>query len=92
MLGLHNIRRLIREPGDLARFLNHIEEAAILVSPARLPPSAVRDPKDVAVLGTTVAGLADLVVSNDQDLLVLRRFRVIPILESLTALEVPRGR
>ena len=86
------IRRLIRDHQNLLRFLNLLREAGVTVVPAKLNPRAVRDPKDVVVLGTAVAGQADLIVSGDQDPLVLRRFRGIPILDSRAALEVIRGR
>ena len=62
------------------------------VEVARVPKRAVRDPKDAMDLATAVAGRANLIVSGDQDLLVLRRFRGIPILDPRAALEVIRGR
>jgi len=92
VLNRPRIRRLIRDYPNLLRFLNLFGEAGVTVVPTKLSPRAARDPKDVVVLGTAVAGRADLIVSGDQDLLVLRRFRGIPILDPRAALEVVRGR
>jgi putative PIN family toxin of toxin-antitoxin system len=86
------IRRLIRDFEGLLHLLRLLEEAETVTQPARLSPRSVRDPKDVMILGTALAGRADLIVSGDQDLLVLRRFRGIPILDPGAALEVIRGR
>jgi len=52
----------------------------------------VRDPKDLMVLGTALGGKARLIVTGDEDLLILRSFRGIRILTPKEALEVIRGR
>ena len=49
------------------------------VVPAPVPTSACRDPNDLHILGAAVAGKAELIISGDQDLLVLRKFKNIPI-------------
>jgi putative PIN family toxin of toxin-antitoxin system len=54
--------------------------AAMAVVPAELPESACRDPSDVPVLGTAVAGHADFLVNVDRDLLALEMFQGIAIL------------
>ncbi|MHB1942751.1 MAG: putative toxin-antitoxin system toxin component, PIN family [Acidiferrobacteraceae bacterium] len=51
-----------------------------LVQPAVLEAPVCRDPDDDVVLATAVAGACDCVVTGDQDLLVLERFRNISIL------------
>ncbi len=63
------------------KFLAGIAE---IVKPAKLPKDACRDPRDVKVLGTAVAGKAKVIVSGDQDLLILKKFKTIQIL-------TPRG-
>ena len=50
------------------------------VEPALLEASACRDPKDVPVMGTCVAGNAQYLVSGDKDLLVLKSFQNTKIL------------
>ena len=46
-----------------------------------------RDPDDDAVLACALAAGADLVVSGDDDLLVLKQYQGIPILAARQALE-----
>jgi putative PIN family toxin of toxin-antitoxin system len=52
-----------------------VREAAEIVAPTEVPPGACRDPDDLPVLGTVLAGRADWLVTGDQDLLVLGEFR-----------------
>jgi putative PIN family toxin of toxin-antitoxin system len=57
-----------------------LRDRATIVSPKQLPVDVCRDPDDVPVLGTAVAGDADCLVTGDGDLLELGDFRKIPIL------------
>jgi len=91
VLGRRKLRAYL-EPELSQRFLELLRYYVKWVEVARVPKRAVRDPKDAMVLATALGGRADLIVSGDQDLLVLRRFRGIPILDSRAALEVIRGR
>jgi predicted nucleic acid-binding protein len=50
-----------------------------LVEPAPLPAPVSRDADDDVVLATAVAADANLIVTGDQDLLVLRRYTTIDI-------------
>jgi putative PIN family toxin of toxin-antitoxin system len=69
---------------DLARKL---AEEVTIVSPSALPlPAELRDPKDLHVLECAVAAQADAIVSGDQDLLSLRSFQGIPIMNASKAL------
>jgi uncharacterized protein len=65
-----------RESDQVATFLRH---AGILVLPADLPPDVCRDPTDIPVLGTAVAGECALLISVDRDLLDMQNVREIPI-------------
>lgn len=53
--------------------------SAEFVTPAQIPSDACRDPNDLAVLGTAVAGRAEVIITMDKDLLVLTAFGAIPI-------------
>jgi putative PIN family toxin of toxin-antitoxin system len=53
---------------------------SLVVEPATVDPRVCRDPKDLPVLGTAVAGAAACLVTGDKDLLVLRSFRGVTIL------------
>ena len=50
--------------------------------------TACRDPKDNKFLEVAVAGQADVIVSGDQDLLVLHPFAGIPIVPPVTFLQM----
>ena len=50
-----------------------------IASPADVPEDAVRDPKDRMILACAVGGKADIIVSGDKDLLVVKTYRDIPI-------------
>ena len=55
-----------REANQVAAFLRRV---GIVVRPADLPPELCRDPTDIPVLGTGVAGECTLLISVDRDLL-----------------------
>lgn len=82
---LAEVRRLLRDK------LNHtdamaddrvsfLREAAHIVVPVALAPDACRDPDDLPVLGTVLAGQAECLVTGDKDLLGLTLFSGCPIL------------
>ena len=50
--------------------------------------TACRDPKDNKFLEVAVAGKADVIISGDQDLLVLHPFAGIPIVQPATFLQM----
>jgi putative PIN family toxin of toxin-antitoxin system len=54
--------------------------AAQIVVPSSVASAACRDPNDLPVLGTAIAGAADVLVTGDQDLLILQRFEGVLIL------------
>jgi len=64
---------------EIAEIREAIMIAAEFVTPEELPGDVCRDPNDLAVLGTAVAGRADVIITGDKDLLVLTSFRGIPI-------------
>lgn len=61
-------------------FLRIYAERVEIVRPAGLPKDACRDPDDVAVLASAVAGQADGIITGDEDLLVLKQYDGIRIL------------
>ena len=66
---------------DVRAVFAFLKGACLLVEPASLPPDSCRDPRDIPILGTAVAGDADLLVTVDRDLLTLGSFRHIPIVK-----------
>lgn len=65
------------ESDEVAAFLRR---AGILVVPADLPADLCRDPTDIPVLGTAVAGECSLLISVDRDLLDMGAVTGIPII------------
>lgn len=53
--------------------------AAEFVTPVEIPVDACRDPNDLPILGTAIAGRAEIIITGDKDLLALETFRGIPI-------------
>ena len=71
-------------PGEAEEVVQAIAANAEVVAPRPLPAPVCRNPDDDMVLATALAANATAIVSGDQDLLVLGKFRDIPILN-------PRG-
>lgn len=57
-----------------------LRRVSIVVRPADLPSDLCRDPADVPVLGTAVAGECALLISVDRDLLDMQTIQAIPII------------
>lgn len=77
---LRNLRRKIKLPeGVVDEIRRLLLEHANMFEPVALPLNLCRDPDDVKILGLAVAGHADCIVTGDQDLLVLKEFRGVPI-------------
>lgn len=62
-----------------------------IVEPVTVPLGTVRDKDDLPVLGTAVAGSAAVLVTGDQELLVLALFRGVAILSPRDFYERLRG-
>ena len=86
-----NLKRKLKADGAfLAQVDALLREHAEIVVPMAVPKAACRDASDLPVLGTAVAGRADVLTSGDADLLALGRFRDIPILTPRQAYELLR--
>ena len=75
------------DPDELP-LLSQLNDEAEIVRPARLRERVCRDKDDDVVLATAVAGMADVIVTGDDDLLVLKEFRGIRILSPRRFLEL----
>jgi putative PIN family toxin of toxin-antitoxin system len=68
---------LKRDADQVAAYLRRV---SIVVQPVDLPSDLCRDPTDIPVLGTAVAGECALLISVDRDLLVVQAIQAIPII------------
>lgn len=82
------LRDKFREDPDELPLLFQLNEEAEIVTPAQLGERFCRDKDDDVVLATALAGKADVIVTGDDDLLVLKRFRGIAILAPRKFLEL----
>ena len=82
------LERTTRTPEHILSELAVLAE--VVVAPP-LPKPVCRDPDDDAVLACALAGQADLIVSGDDDLLVLKKFQGIPIVKPAEALRLLVG-
>ena len=66
-----------RDADQVRAFLRRV---SIVVEPSVLSPDLCRDPTDLPVLGTAVAGACALLISVDRDLLDMQKIEAIPII------------
>jgi len=56
--------------------------------PTTIPPTVLSDPDDDEVLACAIAANAQLIVSGDRDLLSLKTYRGIPIVNAAEAIRI----
>jgi len=85
--------RLLKRSGlsssDIVEYLENLAQVASLVTPEEIPKSLLRDPTDGPILGTAVAGQAEILCTRDADLLTenVRRFCAAKGIRGITDLE-----
>jgi uncharacterized protein len=78
---VRKLREKFEFPEDeIAEVRSNMLADAQMVSPAEIPSTACRDPHDLPVLGTAVAGRVDVLITVDKDLLDLREYSGIAII------------
>ena len=79
---LRNLRHKIKlPPGVVENIGTFLREHSNISIPASLASDVCRDPDDIRILGLAVASNADYIVTGDKDLLILKSFQGIPILD-----------
>jgi uncharacterized protein len=79
---------LVRSKTSREQALAEVRQLAQVVEPPPLAAPVCRDPDDDEVLALALAAQVDLIISGDDDLLVLHPFQGIPILSPARALQV----
>jgi putative PIN family toxin of toxin-antitoxin system len=78
---LRNLRLKIKLPTNIVdNICELLREHANISIPEPLASDVCRDPDDIKILGLAVASNADYIVTGDKDLLILKNFQGIPIL------------
>lgn len=78
---------LTRTETSRERVLAEVRQVAEVLQPPVLAQPVCRDPDDDRVLALALAARADVIVRGDADLLELRQFEGIPILDPAHALQ-----
>lgn len=79
--------RIARYQTSVAALTAQYAAIVSLVTPAVIAPTVLRDPDDDAVLACALAAQADLIVSGDADLLVLKQFQGMRIVTAAQAVK-----
>ena len=95
-VNLIELRRVLRDrfkapPAQIDRVEALLRDQSIVERPDEVLPLKVRDADDAWVLASAVAGGADILVTGDQDLLVLAAKAPLPIVSPRAAWEQLRG-
>jgi len=78
---VRNLRLKIKLPANIVDNIGELlREHANMLIPVPLSSDICRDPDDIKILGLAVASNSDYIVTGDKDLLVLKSFQGIPIL------------
>jgi putative PIN family toxin of toxin-antitoxin system len=62
------LKRSGLSPSDIAEYLEDLAQSACLVTPEEVPKNLLRDPTDRPILGTALAGQAEILCTRDADL------------------------
>ena len=73
------VRKMKVKASVAAAFALMLRQQSERVVPEWVPPEACRDRDDLAILGMVAPGRADVVVTGDKDLLVLKSYKGVPI-------------
>ena len=86
-LSTADTRARLREAAlSVPALLQTYRSMVTLIEPASVSRSALRDAKDLIVLAAAVGGQADIVVTGDKDLLILKTHELIAILSPVQLL------
>ena len=100
---LQELRRILAYPRvlkssgltarDISEYLDYLARVSTLVHPLPVPEKLMRDPADEPVLGTALAGKADVICTRDADFYTeeVRRFSAACGIQILSDLELLRA-
>ena len=68
------VRKLKLPPKMVTQLLTYIKDKSVMIKPVELAKNICRDVKDLPILGAAVSAKADVLVSGDEDLLVIEKY------------------
>ena len=75
-----NLIKKIRLPKNIVRdVIDYLGEVTEIVEPENLDESVCKDKNDIPVIGTAISGKARFIITGDNELLSLKKFRKIAI-------------
>ena len=90
---LRNLQGKIKIPTSIVADIGALlREYSSMFNPAPMASDVCRDPDDIKILGLAVASNADYIVTGDKDLLVLKKFQGISILNPRSFSNILRGK
>lgn len=90
---LKNLRRKINLPPDLVDSIGALLRGHSTISiPVELAPHVCPDPDDIKILGLAIASGADCLVTGDKDLLILKSFKGVQIVNPRSFPDILHGR
>ena len=87
-LEMPKVRKYLREPDEVRRWLADLVVVADLVQDMGSVTGVCRDPADDVVLAAALEGRADMIVTGDADLLTLGEYVRVGIVTSRAFLEL----
>lgn len=74
------IEKIHLPKGIVQNITGYLKNIAELFEPEQIDKSVCRDKNDNKIIGTAVSGNADFIITGDNDLLVLKKYRGIAII------------
>ncbi len=75
------LSKKIRLPKKTARSIaDYLRDVTEIVEPESIDTSVCRDKDDNAIIGTALQGKAEIIITGDDDLLVLKKYRGVKII------------
>lgn len=76
-----NLENKLRLPKSISReIIHYLRDTSSIVEPDKVNKSACRDKNDLMIIGTALSGKVQCIISGDNDLLTLRKYRGISII------------
>jgi putative PIN family toxin of toxin-antitoxin system len=73
-------KKLKIQPSKIKEIELLLKKNATWVKPEKIKIKTLRDPSDLPILGTAIAGNSKFLITGDQDLLTLKRHKLIKIM------------